>query len=168
MSPGQPTLLSQKVHGRRSAPEPGAGTIIVNLGVLIAHDAFRPALEQYRAANNAFGAGMGQYGARQSGVIIELDRRDVAQVYAFGGFSGTQVEIATAMLGHPLSNEELVLSTETAPTPASRFRSSTSATRALRWSSIAKSAAFVLPLRAAPSIAPSICRGRADLPMPKA
>jgi hypothetical protein len=100
---------------------PGAGTVIVNLAVLFADKDFQKALKLHREAIAGFGAGIGKYGARQSEVVIELGRLDVAQVYAFGGFSSGRVEIATALLGHPPSPAELALFNEKARRAEAKF-----------------------------------------------
>jgi hypothetical protein len=73
------------------------------------------------AAFAGFGAGIGKYGPSQSEVVIELDRLDVAQVYAYGGFSSDRVEIATRMLGHPPSPAEHALFNETARRGGAKF-----------------------------------------------
>jgi len=100
---------------------PGAGSVIVNLGVLFADGDFQEAVERYRQDIDGFSAGIGRYGASQSEAVIELDRLDVAQVYAYGGFSSSRIEIATAMLGHPPSAPELALFNERARRAGAKF-----------------------------------------------
>jgi hypothetical protein len=58
---------------------PGAGTVILNLGLLFSDKDFQEAVLRHRDEIMGFGAGIGKYGASQSEVIIELDRLDVAR-----------------------------------------------------------------------------------------
>jgi hypothetical protein len=100
---------------------PGAGTVIVNLSTLFADEAFRGALNQHRIEICGFGAGIGRYGPSQSEVVIELDSLELAQVYAFGGFSSSRVEIARTVLGHAPSPYELALFNERATRAGATF-----------------------------------------------
>jgi hypothetical protein len=100
---------------------PGAGTVILNLGVLFVDKDFQKALHRHRNDIEGFADGLGKYGRSQSEVVIELDRLDVARVYAYGGFSSDRVEIATRMLGHPPSPAELALFNATARRAGAKF-----------------------------------------------
>lgn len=88
---------------------PGVTAVVVNLSSLFADKRFMDAVARHKHEINGFGNGIGRYGARQSEVVVELDALDVAQVFAFGGYSSERHELAALMLKRQATPEELVL-----------------------------------------------------------
>ena len=73
---------------------PPPGSVVLNLDTLLDDDEFKAAVAQHQASITGFGDGLARYGNTQREVILRLDHIRLRDVFALGGYSGTEKEIA--------------------------------------------------------------------------
>jgi hypothetical protein len=95
--------------------KPEVDNIVLNLNTVYADPAFQEAIDAYKSKINGFAKGIGAYQNTQSEVIIELERLDLAQVHALGGYSlsSDSQDFAERYLSHMSTEESKVLIDQT-------------------------------------------------------
>lgn len=86
---------------------PSSETVVLNLAALYSNKDFKNSIQTYKDQIDRFSEGIARYGASQCEVVLEVKSLDAARVYALGGFSSGEFELAHQYYGHPPSDQEM-------------------------------------------------------------
>lgn len=86
---------------------PPADSVVLNLVEIYADSAFLAAVNTHRREIVGFGSGIGQYGASQNEVVLELKNLNSATIYSYGGYASSRGILAKEYFGHEPAPEEL-------------------------------------------------------------
>ena len=82
--------------------------VVLNLSLLYQNSEFTQAIEKHKARINNFGDGIGRYRNTQSEVLLEIPDLSMVDVYALGGYSSENDDIARQFFGKKPTPEELI------------------------------------------------------------
>ena len=83
--------------------------VVVNLDELFRSNEFRDFIEANKHDVNGFDQGMGRYDNSQSEVVIKTEYLKLSALFAWGGYSSPESQLAEMFFGHAANSEELNL-----------------------------------------------------------
>lgn len=78
---------------------PNCDSVIVNLARLFSDSGFCAFLEEKKGEVKDFDKGIGRYGGSQKEVVIEIDTLPLGSLYAWGGYTSSEKELARMFFG---------------------------------------------------------------------
>lgn len=101
---GVPPIGYQGVIFRIS---PSCDAVIVNLARLFSDPSFCTFLDENKNKVKDYDKGIGRYGGSQQEVVIEKDTLPLDSLYAWGGYTSPETELARMFFGEPPSSEQM-------------------------------------------------------------
>lgn len=81
--------------------------VIVNISDLFNDAGFCEYLDKHKNSIDSYHHGLGRYGDEQKEVVINVDMLPLSSLIAWGGYSGSKIELATMYFGHTPNSVEL-------------------------------------------------------------
>lgn len=81
--------------------------VIVNLNELFLSREFNDFVEARKSLIDGFRQGIGRYGNSQSEVVISTECLNLSALFAWGGYTSPETELAKVFFGHEANAEEL-------------------------------------------------------------
>lgn len=87
--------------------KPTREQVILDFTSLFQESSFNIAVELHRESIVGFGTGIGRYGNSQKEIVLEVSRLPLESLFAWGGYSSKESQLAEMWFGHKPSNQEL-------------------------------------------------------------